>query len=123
MFQMPKLFEIDPAIVKTIYEDRYKVNPYDSPITHLKKFEKRCESIKIDNFNNERIKVQMFPYSLCARSLDSFLNWPLGTFHSWYNIKVAFKERFCLPPTISFNREIIFAFKQRDDGKLTHACE
>jgi hypothetical protein len=65
----------------------------------------------------------MFLYSLSARSLDLFLNWPLGTFHSWYNIKAAFKERFGLPSTISFNRELIFAFKQRDDEKFTHAWE
>jgi hypothetical protein len=122
-FEMPKLFEIDPAIVKTIYEDRCKGNPCDCPITHLEKFEKRCESIKIDNFSNERIKVKMFPYSLCARSLDWFLNWSLGTFHSWYNIKDSFKERFYLPPTISFNRELIFAFKQRYDEKIIHAWE
>jgi hypothetical protein len=65
----------------------------------------------------------MFLYSLSARSLDLFLNWPLGTFHSWYIIKAAFKERFGLPSTISFNRELIFAFKQRDDEKFTHAWE
>jgi hypothetical protein len=66
MFEMPKLFEIDPTIVKTIYEDRYKANSCDD---HLEKFEKICESIRIDNVSNERIKVKMFPYSLCARSL------------------------------------------------------
>jgi hypothetical protein len=122
-FEMPKLFGIDPAIVKTIYEDRYKGNPCDDPIAYLEKFEKRCESIKIDNVSNERIKVKMFPYSLCARSQDWFLNWPLGTFHSWYNIKAALKERFCLPPTISFNRELIFSFKQRYDEKFIHTWE
>jgi hypothetical protein len=65
----------------------------------------------------------MFPYSLAARSLDWFLNWPLGTFHSWYNIKVAFKEIFGLPSIMSYNRELIFAFKQRDYEKLIHAWE
>jgi hypothetical protein len=65
----------------------------------------------------------MFPFSLTARSLDWFLNWPLGTFHSWYNIKAAFKERFALPSTISFNIELMFAFQQRDDEKLIHAWE
>jgi hypothetical protein len=86
-FDMPKPFEIDPAIIKSIYEERYKENPGDDPIDHLQKFEKRCDSLEIKNVSNERIKVKMFPYFLAARSLDWFLNWPLGTFHSWYNIK------------------------------------
>jgi hypothetical protein len=39
-FDMPKPFEIDHAIVKSIYEDRYKGNPCDDPIAHLEKFGK-----------------------------------------------------------------------------------
>jgi hypothetical protein len=69
-FEMPEPFEVDPAIVKAIYEDKYKGNPCDDPIDRLDKFVIRCDSIKIDNVNNERIKFKMFPYSLCARSLD-----------------------------------------------------
>jgi hypothetical protein len=65
----------------------------------------------------------MFPYLLAARSLDWFLNWLLGTFHSWYNIKAAFKERFGPPSIVSYNRELIFAFKQRDNEKLIQAWE
>jgi hypothetical protein len=75
---MPKPFDIDPVVIKSIYEERYKGNP----IAYLQKFEKRCDSLKINKVSNERIKVKMFPYSLAARILDWFLNWPLGTFHS-----------------------------------------
>jgi hypothetical protein len=34
-FDMPKPFEIDPAIMKSIYEERYKGNPGDDLIAHL----------------------------------------------------------------------------------------
>jgi hypothetical protein len=67
---MPKPFEIDPVIIKSIYEERYKGNPGDDPIAHFEKFEKRCDSLNINNVSNERIKVKMFPYSLADRSLD-----------------------------------------------------
>jgi hypothetical protein len=80
-------------------------------------------SLKIKNVSDERIKVKMFHYSFAARSLDWFLNWPIGTFHSWYNIKATFKERFGLPSAMSYNGEILFAFKQRYDEKLIHAWE
>jgi hypothetical protein len=44
-FDMPKPFEIDPAIVKSIYEDKYKQNPCDDPIAHLEKFEKKYSTL------------------------------------------------------------------------------
>jgi hypothetical protein len=85
---MPKLFEIDPSIMQVVYGERFNGDPRYDPIAHLKKFERICDTIKINNVSNERIKVKIFPYSLDVRSLDWFLNWPLGTFHSLYNIKL-----------------------------------
>jgi hypothetical protein len=38
---MPKSFEIDPAIMKLIYEKRFKGDPGDDLIAHLKKFENK----------------------------------------------------------------------------------
>jgi hypothetical protein len=45
-FDMPKLFEIEPVIMKAIYEERFKGNPSNNPIAQLKRFEKRCNSLK-----------------------------------------------------------------------------
>jgi hypothetical protein len=65
----------------------------------------------------------MFPYSLAERSLDWFLDFSLGTFHSWYNIKATFMEIFGLPSIMSYNREVIFSFKQQSNEWLVHAWE
>jgi hypothetical protein len=59
-FDMPKPFEIDPVIMKAIYGERFKGNPGDAPIAHLKKFEKRCDSLKINTVSNQIIKVKIF---------------------------------------------------------------
>jgi hypothetical protein len=40
-----------------------------------------------------------------------------------YNIKASFKERFGPPSIMSYNRKLIFAFKQQDDETLIHAWE
>jgi hypothetical protein len=48
---------------------------------------------------------------------------PLGNFHSWYNIKVAFMEIFGLPSIMGYNREVIFSFKQQSNEWLVHAWE
>jgi hypothetical protein len=112
---MPKPIEIDPVIMKAIYEERFKGDPSEDPIAHLKRFEKRCDFIKLDNVSNERIKIKTFPYSLAERSLYCSLDFPLGTFHSWHNIKAAFMEIFGLPSIMSYNIEVIFSFKQQSN--------
>jgi hypothetical protein len=43
--KLPEPFEIDPTVVKSIYEDRYKGNPFDDPIAHLDKFERKDASL------------------------------------------------------------------------------
>jgi hypothetical protein len=39
-FNTPKTFEIDPAIMKVIYEKIFKGDLGDDPIAHLKKLKK-----------------------------------------------------------------------------------
>jgi hypothetical protein len=93
--------------MKAIDEERFKGNPGDDPIAHLKKFEKELK----------------LKYSLTRLLLDWFLNSPLGTFDSWYYINAAFKERYGPPSIMSYTRELIFCFKQRSDEILIHAWE
>jgi hypothetical protein len=63
-FNLPKPFEIDPAIMKLIYDDRFKAGPLDDPMTHLKKFEKRCETLKISNAINNMSPSDEEPHAL-----------------------------------------------------------
>jgi hypothetical protein len=60
--------------MKLIYKDRFKGGPGDDPMAHLKKFEKRCETLKLSNVSNNIIEVKMFPYSLVGRAMDWVLN-------------------------------------------------
>jgi hypothetical protein len=54
---MPKPFEIEPVIMKLVFEEIFNGVPRDDPIAYLKKFEKRCDTIKINHVSSERIKV------------------------------------------------------------------
>ena len=45
----------------------------------MKKFEKRCVTLKLSNVSSNIIKVNMFRYSLVGRAMDWVLNYPLGT--------------------------------------------
>jgi hypothetical protein len=57
-------FEIKTFIIKTIYEERFEGKTRKDQIGHLKKFEKRCEIIKLDNVSCEVIKknVSLFTW-------------------------------------------------------------
>jgi hypothetical protein len=63
-FDLPKPFEIEPDVMKTIYEDRFKGIPGDDHIVHFKKIEKRCDTLKINNVSNKIINVKIFTYLL-----------------------------------------------------------
>jgi hypothetical protein len=54
---MPKPFEIEPVIMKLVFEEIFNGVPRDDPIAYLKKFEKRCDTIKINHVSSERIKL------------------------------------------------------------------
>jgi hypothetical protein len=123
LFDKPIPFEIKSVIMKVIYGERFEGKPGEDPIAHLKKFEKRCELIRLDNVSCEIIKVKMFPYSLDEKALDWFLDFPLGTSHSWFNLKSAFMEIFGLRSVMSYNKDVIFSFKQQSDEGLVHAWE
>jgi hypothetical protein len=122
-FDRPTPFEIKIVIMKVIYGERFEGKPGEDPIAHLKKFEKRCELIRLDNVSCEMIKVKMFPYSFGEKALNWFLDFPLGTSHSWLNLKSAFIEILGLRLVMSYNKEVIFSFKQQSDEWLVHVRE
>ena len=64
--------EIDPKIMKAIYEFRFYGKPREDPIIHLKKFDERCTMLKL---NHPNVRLKLFPYSLGGKALDWILRW------------------------------------------------
>ena len=80
-------FEIDPSIMKQIFENRFLGNPKDDPLEHLRKFNDRCKNLKISHSNINLVKVKLFPYSLAGKALNWILDWPIDSFSCWFNLK------------------------------------
>jgi hypothetical protein len=116
-------FEIDPKVVKAIYEHRFYGRPSDCPMEHLKRFNEKCKTLNVRNTNNNIIKVELFPYSLGGKALDWIYKWPPLNFSYWFNFQVSFVERFGSSEVVSHIREIITSFKQNKDGLLVNAWE
>ena len=104
-------FEIDPIVMKKIFEKRFCGNPKDDPLEHLRKFTERCKNLKASYANVHLVKIKLFPYSLAGKALDWILEWPIENFSSWFNLKAAFVARFGSPEKLSKLREAIFSFK------------
>ena len=112
--------EVDPNIMKAIYEYRFYGKPKEDPIPHLKKFNERCKMLNLSHAN---IKIKLFPYSLGGKALDWILRWPPGNFSTWFNLKAAFIERFCSTEKVCNLRQIIITFKQEEDEPLVKTWE
>jgi hypothetical protein len=113
-----KPFEIDPNIVKAIYEHHFYGKPNCFRMVHLNRFHEKFKALKIRNTNNNILKVKLFPYSLAGKALDWVLKWPPGKFSSWFNFKVAFIESFGSLEIVSHLREIITSFKKTENELL-----
>ena len=88
-------FEVDPNVIKEIYESRFYGKPKEDPLFHLKKFDERCKSLNLNHANVNTAKVKLFPYSLGGKALDWILRWPPSNFSTWFNLRASFIERFC----------------------------
>ena len=43
--------QVDPKIMKSIYEYRFYGKPKEYPLAHLKKFDERCNMLKLNHPN------------------------------------------------------------------------
>ena len=118
-----ELFEVDPELMKLIFNDRFKGRDDEDPIMHLRKFDDRCNTLKMSNVSLNIFKAKLFPFSLDGEASNWMLTWPNENFNSWFNIKASFVEKFGPTNIIAYNRSVIFAFKQWDDEILTDAWE
>ena len=67
--------EVDPNIMKSIYENHFYGKPKEDPLAHLKKFDERWNMLKL---NHPNVRLKLFPYSSGGKELDWILRWPSG---------------------------------------------
>jgi hypothetical protein len=104
--------EVDPSVIKMIYESRFYGKPKEDPLFHLKKFDERCKTLNLNHANINTTKVKLFPYSLGGKALDWILRWPPSNFTTWFNLRAAFIERFCHAEKNYNVKQLLITFKQ-----------
>ena len=68
------------TLVSTVpTENRFYGKPKEDPLAHLKKFDERCNMLKL---NHPNVRLKLFPYSSGGKALDWILRWHLVTLAS-----------------------------------------
>ncbi|CAH9120761.1 unnamed protein product, partial [Cuscuta epithymum] len=76
-------FEIKPAIIHMVSNDRFGGAPTEDPNNHITKFLRACNTFKINGVPSDAVRLRLFPFSLRDRAqswLDSF---PDNHFSTW----------------------------------------
>ena len=63
-------FEIRSAMITLIERRQFSGAKHESPLNHLKEFEKYCNTIKVNGVSQEFIRLKLFPFSLIGRALE-----------------------------------------------------
>ena len=67
---LAKDFEIRPAMITLIERRQFSGVKHESPLKHLKYFEKYCNTIKVNGISQEFIRLKLFPFSLVGNVLE-----------------------------------------------------
>ncbi|XP_021736994.1 uncharacterized protein LOC110703498 [Chenopodium quinoa] len=96
----------------------------ESPLNHLREFEKYCNTIKVNGISQEFIRLKLFPFSLIGRALE-WLDKEVkpNSLTTWDEVTKAFLSRFYPQKKTAEARALIQGFKQRPNENLYEAWE
>jgi hypothetical protein len=108
--------------IKFICLDLFNEKIMMSPIWHVYKFAKRCDTPSVCDVCNDIIKAKLFPQRLIPLQRDvkeCVIKWHKN--NSWSNIRSTFIGKFGDPKILVDWKEIIEGFKQKVNETLTNA--
>ncbi|XP_021727703.1 uncharacterized protein LOC110694848 [Chenopodium quinoa] len=117
-------FEIRPAMITLIERRQFSGAKSESPLNHLKEFEKYCNTIKVNDISQEFIRLKLFPFSLIGRALE-WLDKEVkpNSLRTWDEVTKALLSRFYPQKKTAEARALIQGFKQRPNENLYEAWE
>ncbi|XP_021734522.1 uncharacterized protein LOC110701218 [Chenopodium quinoa] len=117
-------FEIRPAMITMIERRKFSGAKHESPLNHLKEFEKYCNTIKVNGVSQEFIRLKLFAFSLIGRAsewLDKEVK--PNSLRTWDEVTKEFLSRFYPQKKTAEARTLIQSFKQKPSESLYEAWE
>ena len=95
----------------------------DDPNLHLSIFLAVCDTLKLNGFSTDDIRLHLFPLSLKDKACAWLLSLPPNSVTTWDALTRAFLAKFFPPSKTAGPRNQITTFIQREDESLYEAWE
>jgi hypothetical protein len=105
-------FEVRLGLLNLIAKDQFGSSASEDASTYLHDFCEICDMQKFNFFQNDIVKLKLFPFSLRGKAKDWLFLLPNGSINSWDNLREAFIKKYYPPVKILQNTNSILSFKQ-----------
>ncbi|KAI5328084.1 hypothetical protein L3X38_027480 [Prunus dulcis] len=112
-------FELKSGMIHLL--PTYYGNTTEDPYMHIKQFFEICATIKIQNLDDEQIKMRLFPFSLKDKAKSWLYSLPNASIHTWEELSNKFLQKFFLAQKTNKIRKEILGFTQKE-GEAFHEC-
>jgi hypothetical protein len=92
---------------------------HENPYSHVKKFRSITATTKFQNFFEESVNLQLFPFSLHDKATKWLDSMALGLITSWEELLKQFYNRFSPMSRVNEARKEISSFTQDEDEKFS----
>ncbi|XP_034212709.1 uncharacterized protein LOC117625210 [Prunus dulcis] len=112
-------FELKSGMIHLL--PTYYGNTTEDPYMHIKQFFEICATIKIQNLDDEQIKMRLFPFSLKDKAKSWLYSLPNASIHTWEELSNKFLQKFFPAQKTNKIRKEILGFTQKE-GEAFHEC-
>ncbi|XP_034218971.1 LOW QUALITY PROTEIN: uncharacterized protein LOC117630344 [Prunus dulcis] len=112
-------FELKSGMIHLL--PTYYGNTTEDPYMHIKQFFEICATIKIQDLDDEQIKMRLFPFSLKDKAKSWLYSLPNASIHTWEELSNKFLQKFFPAQKTNKIRKEILGFTQKE-GEAFHEC-
>ncbi|KAJ9538246.1 hypothetical protein OSB04_030979 [Centaurea solstitialis] len=116
-------FEIKHGTIQLVQANQFGGSSFEDPHSHLRTFEKICNTFKMNGPPEDAIKLRLFPFSLRDRAAAWEESLPAGQIETWNDMIRAFLNKFFPPGRTAILLAEITHFTQGDLESLYETWE
>ncbi|KAJ9535332.1 hypothetical protein OSB04_un001557 [Centaurea solstitialis] len=116
-------FEIKHGTIQLVQANQFGGSALEDPHSHLRTFEKICNTFKMNGPPEDAIKLRLFPFSLRDRAAAWEESLPAGQIETWNDMIRAFLNKFFPPGRTAILLAEITHFTQGDLESLYETWE
>ena len=113
-------FELPPALIIMVRQNRFAGHPTEDPSKHLGRFLRITDSNKMSGVKPEVIQLQLFPFSLRDMAITWFNSLPFESVNTWEELMRAYFNKFFIPSLQSKQRRESLNSKYGGDDQDRH---